>query len=247
MARTCREGRGSGGCNGGLRVQNALVFIQELLALLCKLGLKNLFFRDPGLVLTLEPLKVGLAGRGGIKTFLGEGGGFSGEGLVDPLLDGVDLLLGLGVMGIHSGGVEATLVDESSQVGGGSGVSDLIPYEWSRWAVSFHVELVIEAAITEIAHDVSVRRADVGPDVGDHGGEVVGEGVADASATGATVDDGGHVVGDEGVQGLLPEPREVGELERFSDGLEAFQGTVGEQGVLGVGSRHADVKLSDKM
>ena len=134
------HGGAASSCNGGLGFENLLMLFLELLTLGLKerleLGLRGSLV---GLGL-LEFLEFTFPGGGGVQTFLGEYGGFGGEGLIDPDLDGV---LGFGVTGGHSCRGETTLLDGAGEVGGRARKGALSSDEGGGGTVTIK-ELVLE-------------------------------------------------------------------------------------------------------
>ena len=84
------HGGAASSCNGGLGIENLLVLFLELLAL-CLEERLELSLRSSLVSLgLLKLLELTFPGGGGVQALLGECGGFGGEGLVDPDLDGVE-------------------------------------------------------------------------------------------------------------------------------------------------------------
>ena len=131
------DGRPSGLSDVGLGDQQSLVFVVEALALLGQFGLELGLGGGFGVAFLLQLRELEVTCGGSIETFLGEGGGLGGEGLVDPLLDGVNFVrLGLTIMSSGGGGIQTALADGGSQVGDNTGGGDLVVDEGADGASS---------------------------------------------------------------------------------------------------------------
>ena len=219
------------------------MLVVKKLALFPQFGLELFFSGEVSVAFLLESLEFTFTGGSGFQALLGEGDGFSGEGLVDTGLDGVDHIFGLVGQGltVPGGGgsqVQAALADVAGQVRNGAGLGDLVGDEGGQAILS--VELIVDAAIAENLEGVTVRGAHGGVGVEDDGVEVVGERVASASATGGTLGDVEHGVGDEGLQVCLEEPGEASQVHGLGDDLHPGCGAVSKESFLRIRGRHAE-------